>query len=496
MCVGLAADGCAAAGLRPGPHNQECHQGDKQNGNDLAAAEAAVIEQEAAELIGDERQDITKDHLIADADRRPLAAAHFPAEGGHGHNAGRVKEVEDHVRECGERSKHSRNPLHDRLRVVRIGDTLQHRQGADRIFLRREGADRGDGAFPVAEPERSEYPADGLADAGQHAVFNVNHLHVPAECGQEPDEHRDGEDDRAGLDDEIPRPLPHVDEYALKGGDVVRRQFHDEGGRVAAKILRFFQGNARQHNDRDAEKIHGRRDQDRVREKGEGDHADDDHFRAAGYEGGEHERHAAVLFVFNRPGCHKRRHAAAGADQEREERFAGKAESAEYPVHDKGDPRHISRILQNGQEEKQDQHLRHKTEHRAHAADDAVHDQAGEPGSGIDGIQLSRDAMGDPVAEQRVVDPVRRDAAERRDGNIIHQEHDDCENRQGEDPVGHNAVDLVRSRHMTGILAQAFSDQLRYIFIPPVDDERLAVVAQFFFHRDNQAFQLFALAGR
>lgn len=340
----------------------------------MANSEAAVKEQEAAELIGDERHSITKDHLIADADRCPLATAHFPAEGGHGHDARRVKEIEDHVCECGKRGEHGCNTSHDRLGVVRIGDTLENCQGADRVFLRREGADCGDGAFPVAESERSKNPADGISEGSQHAAFNVNHFQGQVEAGKEPDKHRDGEDDRTGFNDKSPRTFPHVNQHPLKGGNVIRWKFHDEGGWITTEILRLFQSNTRQHDDRNGEEVHRGRDQERIREKGKGNHADDDHLRAAGYEGGKHERHAAVPFVFNRPGCHEGRHAAACADQDRNEGFAGKAEFTEYPVHNKSDPRHISRILQHSKEEEQDDYLRHKAEYRAHTADNAIHD--------------------------------------------------------------------------------------------------------------------------
>ena len=69
-------------------------------------------------------------------------------------------------------------------------------------------------------------------------------------------------------------------------------------------------------------------------------------------------------------------HRAAGADEHRDEAFAGQPELTEDPVHNKSHARHIADVLQNGEHQKQHEHLRHEAQNRAHAADDAVHDQA------------------------------------------------------------------------------------------------------------------------
>ena len=74
--------------------------------------------------------------------------------------------------------------------------------------------------------------------------------------------------------------------------------------------------------------------------------------------------------VYKRQG-HDAGHAAARADQHRDEALAGEAEAAEDAVHDERDARHIAAILQDAQQQEQHEHLRHEAEHRADAADDA-----------------------------------------------------------------------------------------------------------------------------
>ncbi len=60
-------------------------------------------------------------------------------------------------------------------------------------------------------------------------------------------------------------------------------------------------------------------------------------------------------------------------------RLARQAKTPENTVHDEGDTGHVADVLQDCQEEEQHEHLRHKAQHRAHAADDALGDQVLQP---------------------------------------------------------------------------------------------------------------------
>jgi hypothetical protein len=55
------------------------------------------------------------------------------------------------------------------------------------------------------------------------------------EVEQQPEHHRDGEDDRAGAPKEYPRALEEAERKVLDRGQLVLRQLHDEPARRAAR---------------------------------------------------------------------------------------------------------------------------------------------------------------------------------------------------------------------------------------------------------------------
>ena len=59
--------------------------------------------------------------------------------------------------------------------------------------------------------------------------------------------------------------------------------------------------------------------------------------------------------------------------------LAGQAELAEDTVQDEGDTSHVAAGLQEGQQQEQNQHLRHEAQDSAHAGHDTVQNQAVEP---------------------------------------------------------------------------------------------------------------------
>ena len=102
------------------------------------------------------------------------------------------------------------------------------------------------------------------------------------------------------------------------------------------------------------------------------------------------------MFVFDGPGGHHPGDAAAGTDQHGDKAPARKAETPEYPVQDKGDPGHVTAGFQGGQEDKEDQHLGNKAQHRPHPGDDPVQDEAVEPARGPGGFQPAPHHHRDP----------------------------------------------------------------------------------------------------
>ena len=107
-----------------------------------------------------------------------------------------------------------------------------------------------------------------------------------------------------------------------------------------------------------------------------GDHGDERDLRAAGDERGGHDRHTAVALIFNGTRCHDARHAAADADEHRDEGLTGKAELAEHTVENERDTGHVAAGFEEREEQEEDEHLRHEAEHRADTGDDTVKDQS------------------------------------------------------------------------------------------------------------------------
>ena len=189
---------------------------------------------------------------------------------------------------------------------------------------------------------------------------------------------------------------------------MVGGQLHDEGGRVSGEAPGLFQHDAADHNGRHADEIGAGGHPGGAAEDRPGNHGDERHLRAAGDEGGGHDRHAPVAFVLNGPRGHDAGHATAHADQHRDKGFTGEAKLAEHAVQHKGDARHVAAGLQKGQQQEQHQHLGDKAQHRADAGHDAVQDQPLQPLRHAHGVQSAlhqrRDAR-DPCA---IVGRVRR----------------------------------------------------------------------------------------
>lgn len=63
-------------------------------------------------------------------------------------------------------------------------------------------------------------------------------------------------------------------------------------------------------------------------------------------------------------------------------------------------------------------------------------------------------------AEELVVGEVGHRAAQGGNGDVVHAEHDDHEDRQAQDTVGNHAVDLLGSAHLGRSLGEALIDDV------------------------------------
>ena len=113
-----------------------------------------------------------------------------------------------------------------------------------------------------------------------------------------------------------------------------------------------------------------------LREKCRREKAVDRNLRRAAHKGRQQDRHGPVALRRQRPCCHDRRHRTAEAYEHRHNRLTGKTDAPQQLVHDKRHTRHIARVFQDRQEEKQRHNHGQETQNASHALENAVNDQA------------------------------------------------------------------------------------------------------------------------
>ena len=378
--------------------NQQVDQhAEHHHGRHGVKTESGLAAEQPAELIDDQADGVGKAALPADGRPRPLGVVHLALDGTDGREAGCAEQVENQEAVSGELGE-LRRDVDQTGEIARVNhlqrvarNREQRAERTDDFFLRNQTEQGRDRRLPVAEAEGLKDEADCVADVrkdgGVHILHHAEHAVHKAEGAGEPDEHGRQGDDRAGLLDEAPAALPRAAQHVLHGRQMIRRELHDERGGLAREGLGLLEDDAGDDDGRNADEVGTRRDPPRAAEDRARHQGNDRHLRAAGDEGRGHNRHAAVTFLLDGAGGHDAGHAAARADQHRDEALAGEAEAAEDAIHDERDARHIAAILQNAQQQEQHEHLRHEAEHRADAADDAVHDQAGEPVGAADALK-------------------------------------------------------------------------------------------------------------
>ena len=119
----------------------------------------------------------------------------------------------------------------------------------------------------------------------------------------------------------------------------------------------------------------------------------------------------------------------------------------ENTVHNKRDTRHITAILKQRQQEEHNRHLRHKANRCAKAADNAVNHQRYLPFGSTGIFHSFLYGRHNHFAEQHVIGPVGNIRADCSNGNVINKEHYGCKNRQSQNAVRNNLVNLIGSSH-------------------------------------------------
>ena len=301
--------------------------------------------------------------------------------------------------------------------------------------------------------------------------------------------------------------------------EVVSRKLHNKRRRATGEELGLLEHEARGDDGKDAQEVEERADPrgggGRIADDGTHEQGDDRQLSATGNERGGHDRHAAVLLVLDGLGSHDAGDAAARGHEHGDKGLTGQAKAAEHAVHDEGDAGHVAAVLQEGQHDEQQEHLRDEAEDGAQAADDTVADQridqatvlgaarhkgvvhhggdAGDIGAvlcrvdrvgivarSLDGRVVGVAALTEHVpavgAEELVVGEVGHRAAQGRNGDVVHAEHDDHKDRQTQDTVGNHAVDLLGSAHLGRSLGEALVNDVRDDAIALAGDDGLGVV--------------------
>ena len=300
---------------------------------------------------------------------------------------------------------------------------------------------------------------------------------------------------------------------------MVGRKLHDKRGRTAGEELGLLEHEARGDDGKDAQEVEKRADPcgrgGRIANDGAHEQGDDRQLGAAGDERGGHDRHAAVLLVLDGLGSHDAGDTAARRHEHRNKGLTGQAKATEHAVHDEGDAGHVAAVLQEGQHHEQQEHLRHKAEDSAQAADDTVTDERIDQAtvlgttrhkrvvdhggntrnirailrrvnridvvaSGLDSCVVGIAALAEHIpavgTEELVVGEVSHRAAQCGNGDVVHAEHDDHKDRQTQDTVGNHAVDLLGSAHLGRSLGEALVDDVGNDAVALAGDDGLGVV--------------------
>ena len=261
---------------------------------------------------------------------------------------------------------------------------------------------------------------------------------VVREIAEEPQGHRTYQDDAAHLLQILLSLFPGMTQDGLRGRNAVRRQLHHERQVVILEEKAHdLRRNNRQHY---AEGIKPEHDQTRMMwEEGARDEHIHRHAARAGHQRNDQHRYQTALRALYRPCRHDRRHIASEAHDHRDEGLAVKPYLMHQTVHDEGRAGHISRILEQRNEEIQQQDVRQEDKHAADSADDAVHRQILQPSvrhyHGNEGTELGHY----PLYPLHRILPYHESTAE-------YQIQKHKEQRKGQPPVGHEGIYPVRQR--------------------------------------------------
>lgn len=283
--------------------------------------------------------------LIAHKAERAGIRVQLATDGGQRCDAGRIEQAEHQEGVGCERRKEA-----CQIRGTAVAD-CQHGKRTDDNLLGGNAADERGCCLPAAEVERCENRRRQLADGGDNAVGGIYHVKADVKVLQEPDDDADEEDNRKGLMQKVLGLFPHVHDDVARRRQTVGRQLHDKGDRLATEHQAVEQ-KAGENSNADTGEVERKHDQATVmREEGGDEHTVDGQLGAAAHERCEHDGHFAVALTGEGARCHNCRHAAAEADNHRHKGRTGEADFAQHLIHNEGDTRHVTAVLEHRKEE-------------------------------------------------------------------------------------------------------------------------------------------------
>ena len=146
------------------------------------------------------------------------------------------------------------------------------------------------------------------------------------------------------------------------------------------------------------------------------------------------------MLGWERTGRHDSRHGTAKTDEHGHKAAARQAKATQHLIHDKGDARHVARVLQNGEEQKEHDDNRQEGQHTAYARKHAVDSQRAHHVVGAERLE-TRIGRGDDGSDAVLHESLQRraDHAKRQPKD---EAHDHQERRNGCVTTCQDAVNL------------------------------------------------------
>ncbi len=363
-------------------------------------------------------------------------------------HAGRVQQAEnEEAHRRGQRKERT-----ERRAAEVCADAHENTERAYYGLLGHEAGDKRRRNAPVAEAEGCKYRGKPCSDDGKQTVSAPLSDDVEAniEVLQEPYDDSRSENDGERAADEIPCLFPHEQQHGLKRWHAVVWKLHDEGHGLAGE-RRFAQNLRRYYSHEHAKNIQAGHDEAAViREKCRCEHSVDGYLRRAAHKRDEQHRHFAVALGGQRARCHDGRNGAAEAYEHRNKAAPRQSDAAQKLIHNKRNARHIARILQNGEEEKQHDDNRQKAQHAAHAGKNAVNYKAVHYGVQSIGSQRIVHKLRHAVDAQR--EKIRQPLAQNAERHPEYKAHDGYERRDGKVFVREHLVYFNAAQHLPALV--------------------------------------------